>query len=197
MGISVEDIKKLREQTGAGMMAAKKALEEAGGDFTKAQENLRLAGAASAAKKSDREAAEGVIEGYVHDGRIGVLVQINCETDFVARTTDFKQFAKDVAMQVAATSPEYIRPEDVPADVVEKERELIGKELEQAGKPKEMIEKITEGKLAKFYEQICLIKQPFIKDQDKTIEQLTAELVGKLGENIVIGKISRMALGEK
>lgn len=197
MGISVEDIKKLREQTGAGMMAAKKALEEANGDFAKAQEVLRLAGAASAAKKSDRVAAEGVIEGYVHDGRIGVLVEINCETDFVARTEDFKQFAKDVAMQVAATAPEYIRPEDVPADVVDKERELIGKELEAAGKPAEMIEKITEGKLAKFYEQICLIKQPFIKDQDKTIEQLTAELVGKLGENIVIGKVSRLALGEK
>ena len=195
MAISIDDIKKLREQTGAGMMAAKKALEEAGGDFAKAQEVLRLAGAASAAKKSDRVAAEGVIEGYVHDGRIGVLVEINCETDFVARTEDFKQFAKDVAMQVAATAPEYIRPEDVPADVVDKERELIGKELEAAGKPAEMIEKITEGKLAKFYEQICLVKQPFIKDQDKTIETLTAELVGKLGENIVIGKVSRLALG--
>lgn len=197
MAVSIDDIKKLREQTGAGMMAAKKALEEAGGDFAKAQEVLRLAGAASAAKKSDRVAAEGVIEGYVHDGRIGVLVEINCETDFVARTEDFKQFAKDVAMQVAATAPEYVRPEDVPASVVDKERELIGKELEAAGKPAEMIDKITEGKLAKFYEQICLVKQPFIKDQDKTIEQLTAELVGKLGENIVIGKISRMALGEK
>lgn len=197
MGISVEDIKKLREQTGAGMMAAKKALEEANGDFTKAQEVLRLAGAASAAKKSDRVAAEGVIEGYVHDGRIGVLVEINCETDFVARTEDFKQFAKDIAMHVAASAPEYIRPEEVPAEVVDKEKELIGKELEQAGKPAEMIEKITEGKIAKFYEQICLVKQPFIKDPDKTIEQLTAELVGKLGENIVIGKMSRMALGEK
>ncbi len=197
MAISVEDIKKLREQTGAGMMAAKKALEEANGDFTKAQEVLRLAGAASAAKKSDRVAAEGVIEGYVHDGRIGVLVEVNCETDFVARTEDFKQFAKDVAMQVAATAPEYVRPDDVPAEVTDKERELIAKELEQAGKPAEMIEKITEGKINKFYEQICLVKQPFIKDPDKTIEQLTAELVGKLGENIVIGRISRMALGEK
>lgn len=197
MAVSIDDIKKLREQTGAGMMAAKKALEEANGDFAKAQENLRLAGAASAAKKSDRVAAEGVIEGYVHDGRIGVLVEINCETDFVARTEDFKQFAKDIAMQVAATSPEYIRPEDVPADVVDKEKEIVGKELAQAGKPAEMIEKITEGKISKFYEQICLVKQPFIKNPDITIEQLTAELVGKLGENIVIGKISRMALGEK
>lgn len=197
MGISVEDIKKLREETGAGMMAAKKALEEAAGDFDKAKENLRLAGAASAAKKSDREAAEGIIASYVHDNRIGVLVEINCETDFVARTEDFQQFAKDVAMQVAATSPEYVRPEDVPAEVVDKERELIGKELKQAGKPAEMIEKITEGKLSKFYEQICLVKQPFVKDPDKTIEQLTAELVGKLGENIVVGRISRVALGEK
>jgi elongation factor Ts len=197
MGISVEDIKKLREQTGAGMMAAKKALEEANGDFTKAQENLRLAGAASAAKKGDRVAAEGMIEGYVHDGRIGVLVEINCETDFVARTDDFKAFARDIAMQIAATAPEYIRPEDVPADVVDKEKELVGKELAQAGKPAEMIEKITEGKLAKFYEQICLVKQPFIKNPDISVEQLTAEMVGKLGENIVIGKMSRMALGEK
>ena len=197
MAIAIEDIKKLREQTGAGMMAAKKALEEANGDFTKAQENLRLAGAASAAKKSDREAAEGVIESYVHDGRIGVLVQINCETDFVARTDDFKQFAKDIAMHVAATAPDYIRPEDVPADVIDKEKELVGKELAQAGKPAEMVEKITEGKINKFLEQICLVKQPFIKNPDITIEQLTAELVGKLGENIVIGKMSRMALGEK
>lgn len=197
MAVSIDDIKKLREQTGAGMMTAKKALEEANGDFTKAQENLRLAGAASAAKKSDRVAAEGVIASYTHDGRIGVLVEINCETDFVARTEDFKDFARDVAMQVAANAPEYIRPEDVPAEVVDKERELVGKELAQAGKPAEMIEKITEGKLAKFYEQICLVKQPFIKDPDKTIEQLTAELVGKLGENIVIGRISRLALGEK
>lgn len=197
MGITVEDIKKLREQTGAGMMAAKKALEEAKGDFEKAQEVLRLAGAASAAKKSDRVAAEGVIASYLHDGRIGVLVEINCETDFVARTEDFKQFAKDVAMHVAATAPEYIRPEDVPAEVVDKERELVKKELEAAGKPADMIDKITEGKLAKFYEQICLVKQPFVKDPDKTIEQLNNELVGKLGENIVISKISRLALGEK
>lgn len=197
MAVSIDDIKKLREQTGAGMMTAKKALEEANGDFVKAQENLRLAGAASAAKKSDRVAAEGVIEGYVHDGRIGVLVEINCETDFVARTEDFKTFARDIAMQVAANAPEYIRPEDVPAVVVDKEKELVGKELAQAGKPAEMIEKITEGKINKFYEQICLVKQPFIKNPDITIEQLTAELVGKLGENIVIGKISRMALGEK
>lgn len=197
MAVSIDDIKKLREQTGAGMMAAKKALEEANGDFTKAQENLRLAGAASAAKKSDREAAEGVISSYLHDGRIGVLVELNCETDFVARTDDFKTFARDIAMHIAAAAPEYIRIEDVPAEVVDKERELVGKELAQAGKPAEMIEKITEGKLAKFYEQICLIKQPFVKNPDITIEQLTAELVGKLGENIVIGKMSRMALGEK
>lgn len=197
MAVTIEDIKKLREETGAGMMAAKKALEEAAGDFDKAKEGLRLAGAASAAKKSDREAAEGVIASYLHDGRIGVLVEVNCETDFVARTDDFKAFAKDVAMHVAATAPEYIRPDDVPAEVIDKEREMIGKELEQAGKPADMIEKITEGKIAKFYEQICLVKQPFVKDPDKSIEQLTNELVGKLGENIVISRISRLALGEK
>lgn len=197
MAISIEDIKKLREETGAGMMAAKKALEESAGDFDKAKEGLRLAGAASAAKKSDRVAAEGVIASYLHDGRIGVLVEVNCETDFVARTDDFKEFAKDVAMHVAATAPEYIRPEDVPSEVLDKERELIGKELAQAGKPADMIEKITDGKIAKFFEQICLVKQPFVKDPDKSIEQLTNELVGKLGENIVISRISRLALGEK
>ena len=196
MTISVEDIKKLREVTGAGMMKAKEALVEADGNFEKAQELLRKAGAVSAAKKADREARNGLIEAYVHGGKIGVLVEVNCETDFVARTDDFKTFARDIALQIAATTPEYLRPEDVPADVVAKERDFQKSELESQKKPAEMIDKIVEGKLAKFYEGICLIKQPFVKDPDKTIENLTTELIGKLGENIVIRRFERIELGQ-
>jgi len=196
MTISVDDIKKLRELTGAGMMKAKEALVEADGDFDKAQELLRKAGAVSAAKKADREARNGLIEAYVHGGKIGVLVEVNCETDFVARTDDFKTFARDIALQVAATAPEYLRPEDVPADVVAKESDFHKAELASQKKPAEMIDKIVEGKLAKFYEGICLIKQPFVKDPDKTIENLTTELIGKLGENIVIRRFERIELGQ-
>lgn len=190
---NIEDIKKLRDLTGAGMMKAKQALEEAGGDIDKAQENLRKAGLASAAKKADREAREGVIESYVHGGKIGVLVEINCETDFVARTDDFKAFARDVAMHIAAANPEYLSVDEVPADVVAKEQEIYRAEVQ--GKPAEVVDKIVEGKLAKYYQGVVLVKQPFVKDPDKTIEQLTGELVAKLGENIVIRKFSRLELG--
>lgn len=193
---SIDDIKKLRELTGAGMMKAKAALVEANGNFEQAQEVLRKAGVATAAKKSDREAREGLIEAYVHNGKIGVLVEVNSETDFVARTDDFKTFTRDIALQVAATSPEYLRPEDVPADVVEKEAAFHREELTSQKKPAGMIEKIVEGKMAKFYEGVCLTKQPFVKDPDKSIEQLTSELVGKLGENIVIRRFERIELGQ-
>jgi elongation factor Ts len=193
MAIAIEAIKKLREQTGAGMMKAKEALEASQGDYDKAVQWLREKGEASAAKKADREARAGVIEGYVHSGRIGVLVEINCETDFVARTPDFKEFARDVAMHIAAANPEYLKPEDVPADVVEKERAIYRKEVE--GKPAEIIEKIVDGKLAKYYEQVCLLNQPFVKDPDVTVGKLTTNLVGKLGENIVIRRYTRMELG--
>ena len=193
MAISVEDIKKLRDQTGAGMMKAKEALTESDGDFDKAVQWLREKGEASAAKKADREAREGVIESYVHSGRIGVLVEINCETDFVARTEDFKTFARDVAMHVAAANPEYLSPEAVPAEVIEKEREIYRNEV--AGKPAEILEKIVDGKLAKFYEGVCLLNQPFIKDPDMTVGKLTTDLVAKLGENIVIRRFVRVELG--
>ncbi len=193
MAISVEDIKKLRDQTGAGMMKAKEALVEAGGDFDKAVKYLREKGEASAAKKSDREAREGVIESYVHSGRIGVLVEVNCETDFVARTEDFKTFVRDVAMHIAASNPEYLNPEAVPADVVENEKSIYRKEVE--GKPEAIMEKIIDGKLAKYYEQFCLVNQPFIKDPDVTIGKLTTDLIAKLGENIVIRRYERMELG--
>lgn len=193
MAIAIEDIKKLRDQTGAGMMKAKEALENAGGDFDAAVKYLREKGEATAAKKSDREARAGLIEGYVHSGRIGVLVEVNCETDFVARTDDFKAFVRDIAMHIAAANPEYLNADAVPSDVVESEKAIYRKEVE--GKPAEILEKIVDGKLAKYYEQICLVNQPFVKDPDVTIGKLTTDLVAKLGENIVIRRFERMELG--
>jgi len=194
MAISVEDIKKLRDMTGAGMMKAKEALENADGNMDKAVQYLREKGEASAAKKSEREAREGVIESYVHGGRIGVLVEINCETDFVARTEDFKTYARDVAMQVAAANPEYLNPQSVPEEIVAKEREIYANEVK--GKPAEIIDKIVDGKLAKYYEGVCLMNQPFVKDPDVTIDKLTKELIAKLGENIVIRRFVRYELGQ-
>jgi elongation factor Ts len=194
MAISVEDIKKLREQTGAGMMKAKEALTATDGDYEKAVQWLREKGEATAAKKADREARAGLIESYVHSGRIGVLVEVNCETDFVARTEDFKTFCRDIAMHVAAANPEYLNREAVPADVVEREKAIYRKEVE--GKPAEIIEKIVDGKLNKYYEQVCLVDQPFVKDPDVTVGKLTTNLVAKLGENIVIRRFDRMELGQ-
>jgi elongation factor Ts len=194
MASSIDDIKKLRDLTGAGMMKAKEALEVSGGDMDKAIQHLREKGEATAAKKADREAREGIIEAYVHSGRIGVLVEVNSETDFVARTDDFKVFVRDVAMHIAASAPEYLNPEAVPAEIVERERAIYAKEAE--GKPAEIIDKIIVGKLAKFYEGVCLTKQPFVKDPDVTIERLTINLVTKLGENIVIRRFTRMELGQ-
>lgn len=194
MTLSVEDIKKLRDSTGAGMMDAKGALEEAGGDMAKAQEILRVKGIAKAEKKSDREASAGVVEAYVHGGKIGVLVEINSETDFVARTDDFKGFAHDVAMHIAAANPLYLDRESVPAEVVDKEKQLITDELTESGKPAEHLDKIVEGKLGKFYGEVCLLDQTFVKDPDLTIEQLRTNLVAKIGENIVIRRFNRMEL---
>lgn len=193
MAIAVEDIKKLRDQTGAGMMKAKEALEASGGDFDAAVKYLREKGEASAAKKSDREARAGLVEGYVHSGRIGVVVEVNCETDFVARTDDFKAFVRDVAMHIAAANPEFLNAEAVPAETVESEKAIYRKEVE--GKPAEILEKIVDGKLAKYYEQVCLVNQPFVKDPDVTIGKLTTDLIAKLGENIVIRRYERMELG--
>jgi elongation factor Ts len=192
--MNVEDIKKLREETGAGMMKAKEALEKNGGDMAKAAAWLREKGEAQAAKKADRETGAGLIDAYVHGGRIGALVEVNCETDFVARTEDFKAFARDIAMHVAATNPAYVRPEAVPGEVVKAERAKY--EEEAKGKPAEIVAKIVEGKMAKFYEQVCLVNQPFVKDPDKTVGALTAELVAKLGENIVIRRFERLELGQ-
>lgn len=196
MSISIEDIKKLRETTGAGMMDAKEALTEAKGDFDKAVEIMRLKGMAKASKKADRTAGAGVIKSYVHGDKIGVLVEINCETDFVARTDDFKEFASDVAMHIAASNPSCVNIEDIDKNELEKETELIKKEVAKSGKPAEFADKIIEGKLQKWYQEVCLYNQPFVKDPDKTIEELTKEIIGKLGENIVIKRFSRMELGE-
>jgi elongation factor Ts len=193
MAITVDDIKKLRDTTGAGMMKAKEALEASNGDFDKATVWLREKGEASAAKKASREAREGLIEAYVHSGRIGVLVEINCETDFVARTAEFKEFARDLAMHVAAANPEYLDAEAVPESVVEREQAIYRKEAE--GKPEAVAQKIVDGKLAKFYEQVCLVNQPFVKDPDVSIGKLTTNLVAKLGENIVIRRFERLELG--
>lgn len=193
MSIAVEDIKKLREMTGAGMGDAKKALVETAGDMEKAIEYLRKRGAAQAAKRADREAKAGVISSYVHGEKIGVLVEVNCETDFVARTDDFKEFAKDIALHVAAANPEYLEPESVPEDVVAKEKEIYAAEVE--GKPENIVGKIVDGKLAKYYETVALTKQPFVKDPDKSIEELTTEISAKVGEKVVIRQYSRIELG--
>lgn len=193
MSVSVENIKKLRDMTGAGMMTAKKALVESGGDIDQAIEYLRKKGEASAAKRVDREAKAGLVSSYVHGEKIGVLVEVNCETDFVARTDDFRNLAKDIALHIAAANPEYLNPESVPESVVAKEREIYAAEV--AGKPDNIIEKIVDGKLAKYYETVCLTKQVFIKDPDKTIEQLITEAIAKLGENIVVRQYQRIELG--
>ena len=195
MATNLESVKKLREMTGAGMMDAKKALDEAGGDIETAVDNLRKAGMTKAAKKSERVASQGLVESYVHAGKIGTLVELNCETDFVARTDDFKQLARDLAMQVAAAQPAYIRPEDVPAEAVSKEKEIYRAEVDRENKPTDVADKIVAGKLDKYFESVCLLKQPYIKDPARRVEDLISEQIAKLGENIVVRQIARIELG--
>ncbi|HEX7259343.1 MAG TPA: translation elongation factor Ts [Candidatus Saccharimonadia bacterium] len=192
--VTIEAIKNLRETTGAGMMDAKKALVEAKGDVEAAVAALRKKGMARAAKRADREVGAGLVSTYVHGDKIGVLVEVNCETDFVARTDDFKTFVRDVAMHIAASAPEYLNAESVPADVLAKEREIFAEEVK--GKPENVVEKIVEGKLAKYYQTVCLINQPFVKDPDKSIEEYTTEVAAKVGEKVVIRRYARMVLGE-
>ncbi len=193
--MNIEDIKKLRATTGAGMMDAKAALEEAGGDFDKAIAILRKKGLAKAAKKADRSTAVGVIESYVHSSKIGVLIEVNCETDFVARTDDFKAFTKDLAMHITASNPTYLNPQEIPEDELNAEKDAIKDEVLASGKPAEVADKIIEGKLGKWYQEVCLSDQLFIKDPEQTIEQLRQALVGKLGENIVIARFVRFEVG--
>ncbi len=194
MPVSVEEIKRLRELTGAGMTDAKKALTEAKGDFDKALEAMRIKGIAKADKKSERLAKEGLIGEYVHNGRIGVLVEVNSETDFVARTDDFKSFVHDIAMHIAASNPQFVAIGDVDKKTLDKEKDLIKKELEESGKPAEMIDRISEGKIKKYYTEVCLLEQPFIKNLDQAVGDYLKETVAKLGENIVIGRFSRLEL---
>ena len=189
-------IKKLREKTSAGIVACQKALKESNGDVEKAVDILRKQGVALASKKGGRSAKEGRIESYIHlGGKIGVLVEINCESDFVARNDDFKQFVKDVAMQVAASSPMYVRKEDIPEESVKKETDIIKAQL--TGKPAAAIDKIIEGKLAKFYEDACLLEQPFIKDSSMKVKDILTSMVAKIGENILIRRFVRFQVGEE
>lgn len=197
MEISANLVRDLREKTGAGMMDCKKALVETSGDFEKAIEYLRKKGIASAAKKAGRMTKEGAVYAYIHgEGKVGVLVEVNCETDFVARTEQFRQFVKDVSMHIAAANPQWVRQEEVPVELVAKEKEIAVAQMQASGKPAAVLEKIAEGKLKKFYEDHCLLNQTFVKDPEKTIEQLVKETIATLGENISIRRFTRYALGE-
>ncbi|MBO2531713.1 elongation factor Ts [Planifilum fulgidum] len=197
MAISAAQVKELREKTGAGMMDCKKALTEANGDMEKAIEILREKGLAAAEKKAGRVAAEGLVEAYIHaGGRIGVLVEVNCETDFVAKTEEFRSFVRDIAMQIAAMNPKYVKRDEVPEDVVNKEREILRTQALNEGKPEHIVEKIVEGRLEKYFKEVCLLEQPFIKDGDKTVEQLVKEMIARIGENISIRRFVRFELGE-
>jgi elongation factor Ts len=195
MAISIEQVKDLRQQTGAGVLDCRNALEEVDGDLEKAMELLSKKGLAVAAEKAEREASEGLVEAYIHaGGKLGVLLEVNCETDFVARTDDFRELAHDLAMQVAATSPEYLASDDIPADVLEREREWHRGQI-GGDKSEEIIERILEGKLHKYYQQVCLLDQPFIKEEGMTVRDLITSKIAKLGENIKVRRFARFELG--
>ncbi len=196
--ISAKLIKELRDMTGAPMGDCKKALTECDGDMKKAQEWLQKKSAATATKKAGRTAAEGIVAAYVHhDGKTGVLVEINSESDFVAKNEDFQQFARDVAMQIAAMSPKYVRPEEIPADELATQREIFEHQVRELGKPEALVPKIAEGKLKAWYADICLVEQPFVKDEKgRRIADVLTELVGRIGENLVIRRFTRFELGE-
>src|SRR3954467_4242368 len=197
MEISAGLVKELREKTGAGMMDCKKALSETSGDFEKAIEFLRKKGIASASKKAGRATKEGAVTSYIHgEGKVGVLLEVNCETDFVARTEQFRSFVRDVAMHVAAANPQFVRQEEVPADLIAKEKEIAVAQMQASGKPAAVLEKIAEGKIKKFFEDNCLMQQVFVKDPSKTIEQLLKETIAGLGENMTIRRFARFVLGE-
>ncbi|MFC1595469.1 translation elongation factor Ts [Gemmatimonadota bacterium] len=195
--ISASLVKELRDKTGAGMMDCKKALQESNGDLEKAGEYLRKQGILKAAKKAERAANEGIVTSYVHQGdKLAVLVEVNCETDFVARTADFQDFCTEVAMHIAATAPRFISREEVDSALLEKEKEIYRDAALNEGKPENIVDRIVEGKVEKYYEQVCLLEQPWIRDGDKTIEDLLKETIASLGENIQIARFVRFALGE-
>ena len=196
MGAS-EDIKTLRERTGAGILDCKKALAESGGDLEKAVDWLRAKGIANAAKKSSRAATEGLVTAYIHaGGKIGVLVEVNCETDFVAMNDGFKQLCHDIAMHIAAAAPEYVSKDDVPADVIAREREIQKQRVIEEGKPAAVADRIVEGRLGKFYEDNCLLEQKFVKDDSKTVREVLTDAVARIGENIKVRRFARFVLGE-
>lgn len=196
MAVSASAVKELREKTGAGMLDCKKALDEANGDITKAVELLREKGLAAAANKAGRIATEGLVESYIHaGGRIGVLVEVNCETDFVAKTDAFRDFVKDIAMQIAAANPKYVAREEVPQEELEKEKEILKAQALNEGKPEKIVERMVEGRIGKYYEEFCLLEQSYIKDPDKTISTLLKEKISTIGENISIRRFVRFELG--
>jgi len=197
MAISIEQIKQLREETGAGVLDCRKALETYNGDFEKAKEYLREKGLAKAAKRADRVVSEGMLELYSHgNGRVGVMVEVNCETDFVARSESFRKFAHEVALQIAAGAPKYIRVEDIPAEVLEQEREKARNLAKAEGKPENVIERIVEGKLEKFYNDYCLMRQTYVRDENITLADLRNQHIAAIGENIVIRRFARWEVGE-
>lgn len=195
MAISAKDIASLRSKTGLPMMECKSALIEAQGNEENAIKILKSRGLAKVAKRSDRETKSGLIEGYVHDGKIGILVEVLTETDFVAKNSDFKEFVHSLALQIAAASPKYISKDDIPDEVLEREKSELIDQIKKSGKPEEIVKKIVEGKLGSFYSEVCLLEQSFIKDQDKTVHDLLTELVSKIGEKIVISRFVRYDLG--
>jgi elongation factor Ts len=197
MEISADLVKKLREKTGVGLMDCKEALRAADGDMEKAVDHLREKGLAKLAKRTGRAATEGSISSYIHTGgKVGTMAEVNCETDFVAKTNEFQAFVKDVVMQITASNPTYIRREDIPPEVLEREKTIYRNQARDSGKPEKILDKIAEGKLEKFYQEVCLMEQSFIKNTDITIKELLEELVTKLGENIVIRRFVRFQLGE-
>ena len=197
MAIKAEDVKKLREKTGAGMMDCKKALAETGGDMEKAVAYLREKGLARMVRRADRVAAEGIVEAYIHHGsKVGVLVEVNCETDFVARTDDFRALAKEIALQVAASKPLFVSREDVPEELIENEKAILKAQALNEGKPEHIAEKIVEGRIVKFYQEVCLLEQPYIRDSEKTIYDLLMEVSAKTGEKMEIKRFVRFEVGE-
>lgn len=197
MAVSVDQIKALREQTGVGILDCREALEDANGDFEKALESLREKGLATVAKRGERETSEGVLDLYSHGGgRVGVMVEVNCETDFVARSEGFRTFAHEIALQIAASSPSYVSAEDIPEEVLEQRRHTEREEALEEGKPEEIVERIVEGRIKKFIDEACLLRQDYIRDDELTIEQLLHQNVAAMGENIVIRRFKRWELGE-
>jgi elongation factor Ts len=198
MAVTADQVRELRERTGAGMMECKKALQASQGDFEKAIETLRKSGIARAASRAGRTASEGVVEAYIHPGnRVGVLIEVNCETDFVARTDEFRELVRNLAMQVAAAGAEFVRREDVPADRVEREREILKSQTEGQGKPAAILDKIVTGKLEKFFSEICLLEQPYIRDDKTTVGDLVRQASAKTGENIQVRRFARYRLGQE